>query len=285
MKESKLKSIARDLYQDVKHSETPSDVYANVMEIVGQQKDYFVDYMGLKNVLKIIIYCWSLIKTGGFELGDKILNEMLFVVFLDSDLEHPIKECDDCDNSGRVPCDYCDGTGDEECGECDGDGDEICDNCGGVGEVSDDEGGMVTCDDCNGDGTLECSNCAGEGRVRCSACGGEGDFQCQTCDGLGEIENDDEYMYNITYLITWNPELKSFIGNDQNIKNGIIETYLLNNYEEDYILTFIDDGEAADLNVREEVYYLIEFSDDPKLMLTGKKMYWSYNMNAIDKFK
>ena len=43
MKESKLKSIAKDLYQDVKHSETPSDVYVNVMEIVTQQKDYFID--------------------------------------------------------------------------------------------------------------------------------------------------------------------------------------------------------------------------------------------------
>ena len=102
MKESKLKSIARDLYQDVKHSETPSDVYVNVMEIVTQQKDYFVDYIGLENVLKIIIYCWSLIKSGDFALGEKILNEMLFVVFLDSDLEHPIMECDDCGNSGRI---------------------------------------------------------------------------------------------------------------------------------------------------------------------------------------
>lgn len=283
MKESKLKSIAKDLYQDVKHSETPSDVYANVMEIVTQQKDYFVDYIGLENVLKIIIYCWSLIKSGGFALGEKILNEMLFVVFLDSDLEHPIKECYDCDNSGRISCDYCDSTGDEECGECDGDGDEICDNCGGTGEVSDDEGGMVTCDDCDGDGTLECSNCAGEGRVRCSSCGGEGDFECQTCYGTGEIENSDEYVYNITYLITWNPELKKFIGNDQDIKNGIIETYNLSDYEQDYILTFIDDS-TADIDVREEVYYLLEFSDDPKLMLEGKRLVWSYK-NTAEKFK
>ena len=286
MKENKLENLAKSLYEEMRDAKTPSDVYTKLMSLAKQQPEYFMVYLGPKNIIKLSILIWSLIETHDFRLAENIFENMIFVVMMDTELEHPETECDDCGNSGRVSCDYCDGTGDEECDECDGDGNETCAFCDGVGEVSDDEGALVTCDDCDGDGTLECSNCAGEGRVRCSSCGGEGDFECQTCDGNGEVEDDSKYRYTLTYLITWSQQLNNYINSGKEPLTPIIDTSYLNEYDNDYLITYIDSDESDKINIRDYVYYAVDVDDDPELKVLGytPRIVWDLPNGWIKKY-
>lgn len=285
MNESKLEKIAKSLYDDFKHSKTPSDVYTNVMELAKLQPYYFINYLGPQNLVKLSILIWSLIKTDGFKLADKILNNMVFATLMSTSLEHPETECDECSGNGTTDCGYCGGSGGQTCEECDGEGFSMCSECDGVGENCDDEGNCETCDNCGGEGTLDCDNCGGDGQDSCYNCSGRGYEDCEECDATGQIVDLDTYLYTITYIITWNPQLKSWFETPSSPDYGIMEDSELSDYDQDYIITYTDDDNSAPLDVQEGVLYLIDVDDDPKLeSILNMRIIWDYDSTKIQQF-
>ena len=283
MSENKLEKIAKSLYDDFKHSKTPSDVYTNVMELAKQQPYYFINYLGAQNLVKLTILIWSLIKTDGFKLADKILNNMVFATLLSTTLEHPQSECEECNGNGTTDCGYCGGSGNETCDECSGDGDFTCSECDGEGEICDAEDNCEECDNCEGNGVIDCSSCGGDGEVRCHECSGRGYEDCEECDGSGEIIDESTYLYTITYIITWNPQLKNWFESPSTPDYGIMEDSDLNEYDQDYIITFTDDDNSAPLKVQEGVLYLVEVDDDPSLnIFKNMRILWDYDDTRIE---
>jgi hypothetical protein len=181
----KLKKIAKNLSSIVSEVENPTSVYYKLLDIFRIQSDYF-SHFDLPSKLKIVLYVWSLKSTGNFALGDKIINNLFFMVLFQTEMQNHVDECDQCNGNGNMSCDVCDGSGRVECGECSGDG-----------EVYGDEGeGPQVCDDCDGEGEVECDNCEGHG-----------DTTCDSCDGSGEFEYDDQFDYDIKICCSWDKSL------------------------------------------------------------------------------
>ena len=222
MKDSKLQNISKDFAKDLEGFQvnSPTDVYIHIIRMSKEQPEYFFEYIGPKNLIKIIIYVWSLITTSNFKLADKIFSSMVFVELLDTKGEASTEECDNCDGRGRLYCSYCDGTGTLDCDECGGSGNQTCEECDGDGKVNcddcdgtevidcetcngsgqkeDENGNEIECEDCYGRGTNDCLNCTngselckecnGEGDIPCDDCGGDGKKRCWDCSGQGDYE-------------------------------------------------------------------------------------------------
>jgi hypothetical protein len=164
------------------------EMYVHLRDIMKNQKDYFV-LLKEEDIIKLTIYLYSLHKTGKYELGDKILNNIFFAVLVNPSDTYYTDTCPECDGNGNIRCDECDGSGNERCSECDGKGKVDCPDCDGSGE--EEEGNP--CPECQGGGEVECDECDGDGEVTCGYCGGDGEQRCSECDGTGEVETGDKY--------------------------------------------------------------------------------------------
>jgi hypothetical protein len=273
---TKLEKLARNLFDELKHSDTPSDVYTNIMQLGKQQPDFFFEYLGPQNIIKLTILVWSLIKTDDFKLSDKAFNNINFVTFLTSDLTHPDIDCPECSGNGTIPCDDCNGSGRIQCENCDGDGVEDCTECDGTG-VIEDEDGQKDCPSCDG-GSETCSNCSGDGDLTCTNCGGDGDITCPECNGDETIEDTDKYKYDIYYIVNWNSQINYWAENSDDPKQAMMDVSDLSDFSEEYILTFIDEYGEGELDIREGLLYFMDESDDPKMdIFRNQAIVWKYD--------
>lgn len=279
--EKKLKNIASNLSQDFKGDQTPTSVYNYIIKIANKQSDYFIHYIGAENLLKIIIYCYSYVKTRDFKLADKIFKNISFVVLFDHEDEMAEKECNECNGGGYVACDNCSRDDAKiRCPTCNGESFFECEACDGIG--ADDEGEI--CTECYGSGIIGCKDCI-DGLVNCDVCNGDGELMCGDCDGTGMIDTEEVY-YKETYLILWNPQLVELAEKAYENDGWFLKVEDLIDYEDDYILvsTYSDDNKLQSW-VEPFVYYPIDITDGPKnIWVTNQGLIWNANNNKLNEF-
>jgi len=268
--DEKIKSISVKLKRFFNNSEIrPTEVYDKLRKIANTQKQYF-ELFTPESFLKLVIYEYSLVRTGDFAYGDSILKNLLFVDFFVTDLVDHREECGYCDGSGRVSCDYCDGDGYRTCNDCDGNGTIPCVDCEGSGNVENDEGESQTCDYCDGSGEVSCDTCDGDGRFSCNECSGESSVECNECYGDGEIE-DGSIDYDHFFICTWDKEFKDLVEirvkTDESIPiNYYYDRYGMNSIilnqktDNTFLKSFIDSDEM----------YILDATNDPKLKLDNQ---------------
>ena len=74
----KLKKIAIKLEDFIEVYDTPQDVYDELMTLSKKQLDYF-EIIGGENIIKLTFLIYSHKKTQSFELGEQILNDLMFL--------------------------------------------------------------------------------------------------------------------------------------------------------------------------------------------------------------
>jgi hypothetical protein len=260
---NKWKSLSKRLSGMIKPvSLTPKNVYDELRAIFRAQSDFFAPVLQ-KNpygYVRVVYYTYSLLKTGNFDLGDKIIQNLGFASILTTENETFYDTCDNCGGDGSVNCNECDGNGLVDCNNCDSGGKEDCFNCDGDGlitcdtcdgEGKDEEGNE--CGDCGGDGAHDCSTCAATGKVECSVCDGDKEMTCPECNGngyedcsscygSGEQETD-EIKYEKYDICTYNKDIKNSCELNANTLTPIMTTdnsfdefwenvIVLKNYEE-----------------------------------------------------
>lgn len=285
MESKNLKSakIAQKLAGLFKKDLIPQEIYSQLRNVWRKNKDYF-QTLTPEDFIRIIFFIYSLNHTGNYDLGIKMINDLIFSFSFHSDLEDHSEECSSCDGSGTEECGDCDGSGNQSCRECDGEGELTCDVCDGSGkeecsecggsgkledgEICDDCGGTgdVKCDSCDGSGEMTCNECDGEGTEDCSTCRGYGKNECEECYGDGNVE-DGTQDYTIRFFCTWNKDLKDFIEINQRTENGMDEV----RYDEfsDQIIDFIShDGNDNLKNfIDSSEVYFFDFEDNPELTI------------------
>lgn len=218
-----IKKLSSLLEKDIKSS----DINAIYVEAIKFYDNIHISkYFVLKikspyDLLRFIVYVFSLKKTGDFKLGDKILNEGYFFSLIHTAGEYEVIECSDCEAEGYIRCYECDGNGYTVCPSC-VDGEMTCPDCDGEGEIEDENGDYVGCENCDRIGEVECDNCDGNGREECSNCSGTGSSDCDECNGSGEIETDD-FTYNLNLCFYWKRNLFSYLLDCNELDNPVSE--------------------------------------------------------------
>lgn len=262
----KIKKLANKLEELIPKFNTPQEVYNNLLPVIKQTKDYFM-HLGPDNVIKLVIYIYSLKNTKNFDLGDKMIDKLLFAEVLTSERNAHIGTCENCGGDSYITCDECNGTGNVDCSDCEGTGSQTCGVCDGRGEEEDE----TTCTNCYGDGTEDCEYCDGSGEQGCENCGGEGDTRCHECDGTGEIISDDEIDYSVFFIVTWNRQLKEACE----LREGTLEPIMTEDefdkiYDEYIVLSSEDNYAPLDVEVNE--MYCLKIYDEPNLFLQNSSM-------------
>lgn len=233
----KLKKIANKLYKKYKTSSV-NEAYTQFMDEVSQQREYFSLYTP-EQLVKIPIYIYSKIETGGFEYGDGMVkNAWIGNIFEYGYDDYAEEECEYCKGDGIERCDKCDGTGTITCDTCDGDGTVSCGECDGYG--NDGEGG--DCSECNGRGRLKCDDCD-EGSQTCDKCGGDGSHECVECDGGGELITDRLKYINKT-IIVWDKKLIDMFMNSYELERPTSKQNLLPFINES-MMSYLDQHEDS----------------------------------------
>lgn len=283
MSENKLKKLAIILSKNIKDGQSPTDIYFRIMKIAVNQKEYFINYIGLPNLIKIIIYCYSYVETNQFNLADNILKNLSFITLFSHGGENSVDSCDICGGNGTNQCDNCSGRGEIKCPYCSINGKVKCPSCYGSGQDYEDR----VCDECNGDGTITCEECYGDAYRSCKDCDGDGRIECESCEGSGEIESE-KIGFELTSLITWDAHLIRLAEKSYENEEFFMNTEDLIQYEDKYILTDIDtfDDVLADW-VEPFVYYPVIITDEPNLRMSGnqKNITWSSGFKNLNKFK
>jgi len=201
----KLKRLALKLEDSVEHYDVPQQVYDELLELVSKQPDYFT-MIGAENIIKLTFLIYSHKKTNSFELGDKMLNESMFLFMIYSEGDNHREGCLDCGGDGQIDCQECDGEGEIPCTECEGSGEITCDTCNGSGVDPDNE--EESCWDCYGEGNRTCPQCNGGTNETCPECYGNRLETCPICDDTGQIEMD-SWDYSMATILSWDQELIS----------------------------------------------------------------------------
>ena len=212
-------------------------------------------------MVKVLFYIWSIKKTGNFNLGDKLLNNILFAILITTEGNHHREECPSCDGAGEQYCNYCDGNGNVECDNCDGDGVITCSECDGDGRQMGD-GEWENCEECDGAKELTCSDCAGEGKVDCNRCY-NGYENCSECDGHGEIKTD-EFEYSNYFIVTWNNFIKDRCELTEGTPESAFSEYEFDKLRDEYVVLYQveEHAELKDFIEINEVYCVSQ-SDNP----------------------
>ena len=150
--------------------DNPFAVYTKLTALSKNYITFFSNFTP-EEILKLTFLIYSKLQTDGYQLGEKMINDLLFVTFIVKTSDLTEFECDTCGGSGTYSCDVCGGEGYYNCSECDGDGKLECSECDGVGLIDGEE-----CEECDGTGKVDCDECQGEGSVNCSNCNG-GDME------------------------------------------------------------------------------------------------------------
>jgi hypothetical protein len=236
-------------------------IYEEIINVFKSQRDYF-SFFKPTELLKIIIYVYSLKLTKKFDLGEKILISGYFTSIFKLHGDKYRKSCYECSGDGSVDCRECDSTGRQTCSSCEGEGDETCSQCDGSGSVEDDEGKQETCDNCDGEGKESCYECSGDGDISCYECGGSGYESCNSCDGIGEIETDAD-IYLLLDIFTWNESLKNECELNDNTDNPVMtDDDFDEKMKNSLILHTSEEHDEFIIELDEYSYYCIYYDND-----------------------
>ena len=291
---NKWKGLAKKLYSLVKPMRlTPKNVYEELRKIFTIQRDFFAPLLQ-KNphgYIKVVYYVYSLLETGNFELGDKIIPNLGFASILTTENENyhencdtcsgdGVENCSECDGSGSVECNNCDSEGEEECYNCNGEGSESCYTCDGTGE--DEEGNE--CNECGGEGTQSCGLCNRKGKITCSTCDGDKDmsctecqgngyFSCDNCNGRGDVETD-KIKYEKYEICTYNESIKNSCELNANTLTPIITgDYSFDEFWENVIVLKYNEDEAEALeNIKTGDIYCFYYDTNSGLSVRSSDM-------------
>jgi len=239
------------------------ECYDEFRFVYKKQFEYFSNFEP-SNILKLVLYIYSLKNTGNFKLAENILNKSGFASLFIMEPDYYQTECDECGGDGQFRCEYCGGDGSIECNKCIGNGTVSCDRCGGDGQVEE-EGEELECDSCYGSGEIGCDECGGSGKEECEQCDGDGSENCSTCDGDGQSEtNEHEYKYYV--IITWN----SFIKNKCELESGTmtpaLSEYDFDRLRDEYIILGYDEEHSEFRSaVLPNDVYCANYEDEPEL--------------------
>lgn len=265
--DEKIKKLAVKVEGLVKNFGTPQATYDDLTQIARGQKEYFT-YIGESNFIKLAIYIYSLKETQGFQLGEKWINNLAFIELLTTEGNKYVYTCPNCEGDGYVDCGECDGRGKIECNNCEGKGQIECPECDGDGRQMGD-GEWEDCEMCSGDGETECEYCDGEGESTCEYCGGDEQSQCDRCEGSGEIESEDQLVYSIYTIVSWNKEIKDACELKAETHEPAMSEYDFDRLRGEYITLFFEDDRHGPLDVVENEMYCIEYGDEPQLAFTS----------------
>jgi hypothetical protein len=263
---------------------TAQDCYDQFRGIYKKQFEYFANF-DPSNILKLVLYIYSIKNTGNFKLAENILNKSGFASLFIMESDYYQEECDDCSGEGTIRCDNCYGDGTTECRNCDGDGTVSCDKCDGDGKVEED-GKEVECDSCYGSGEVSCDECGGGGNEECNYCDGQGSENCSTCDGDGQVDtNEHEYKYYV--IITWNSFIKSRCELESGTMTPALTEYDFDRLSDEYIVLGYDEEHAEfRSDVLPDNVYCANYEDEPELHKSYSSDYriWMDN-DGLDKYK
>jgi len=256
----KIKRLSSNLSEIIPDHDTIQDLYFELRNLMVKQKDYFSN-ISPENMVKVLFYIWSIKKTGNFNVGDKLLNNILFAILITTEGNHHREECPSCDGAGEQYCNYCDGNGNVECDNCDGDGVITCSECDGDGRQMGD-GEWENCEECDGAKELTCPDCAGEGKVDCNRCY-NGYENCSECDGQGEIKTD-EFEYSNYFIVTWNNFIKDRCELTEGTPESAFSEYEFDKLRDEYVVLYQveEHAELKDFIEINEVYCVSQ-SDNP----------------------
>ena len=275
----KIKRLTKNLSElSLAEVDNLQEVYIRLCGLMSNQKEYFT-HIGTDNIIKLLFYIWSYKHTGGFELGDKMLNEIAFAILITTEGESHVETCDDCGGNGYIGCDSCDGTGRVECGECDGTGETDCYQCDGNGQVDGE-----TCDECDGAGSMTCTECDGEQDIQCSECD-DGSSTCIYCGGDGEVTTD-EKEYKKYYIVTWSKAIKDRCEITQEDTDITISEYNFDRLRDKYVVLSLEDKhDEFQEYVQENEMYCLFYDDNPTLKTTNHmEIYFTEYHNAIKNY-
>jgi len=206
----------------------PQSTFNKVKEIFTTHPDYFSNFSP-KDLLKLTFYLYSYKKTNGFDLGEKMLNEMMFVGFIYTSNNKSILTCDHCGGDAYINCKNCYGSGLIKCNNCENGYSEYCSEC------YEDE---ISCNCEDGFSESYCNYCNGDDEVSCPSCSGNGQERCEFCDGTGEIESESLLNCTTFNVCTWN---RNIIINSELREGEPIPVYGANERMSDTIfLDFFD---------------------------------------------
>ncbi len=256
----KIKRLSTNLAEIIPDHDNPQDLYMELRKLMVKQKDYFSKISPV-TMVKVLFYIWSIKKTGNLNLGDKLLNKILFATLITTEGNRHREECRSCDGAAEQSCDFCDGSGNIECDNCDGEGVITCPECDGDGRQMGD-GEWENCEECDGDGALTCPDCNGEGKVDCNRCYG-GYETCSDCSGEGEIKTD-EFEYNIYFIVTWDNFIKDRCELTEATTESAFSEYEFDKLRDEYIILSQAEvhAELRDFIEINEVYCVSQ-SDNP----------------------
>lgn len=263
-----LKSLASRIRGSVKVTgESPQEYFNYIYpKIFTKNREYFSNFSS-EELLKIVLYVYSLKTTGDFTKAEEIFENMAFILAFSTDDEEVTVSCNNCGGEGRQDCNECGGTGNESCQECEGEGNVTCGECGGKGKVLDDEGNYEPCDYCD-NGEVECDECGGDGRLDCSECDGTGRVYCDYCDGDGEITSEDENYVYVFHIISWN----TFLNNRAELVNHTKESLVPNieTLHEMNDVVVLTPTETLSIEISEDYLdyevYVYSYTDSPKII-------------------
>lgn len=264
----KIKKLSTKIEGLIKNqSVTPQEVYDKIVAISKKQEEYF-KYLGPENFIKLVLYVYSLKETGGFELGDKWINKLIFAELVSTDNSQYTYECNNCAGSGSYECEDCAGNGRIACSNCKESGEITCPECDGDGrQMGDNE--WENCDECKGRKKIECDECRGEGSTVCNYCSGHREVNCLKCDALGELTSEDEVFYSIHTIVTWNKNIQNYCELRHNDNMPAMSEYEFDRLRDEYIVLFFEEDKHAPLDILENNMYCIFYDDEPKLYFTS----------------
>lgn len=257
---------------------TPQKVFWEFQSIYDTQKDYF-EHFSNENIIKLVFYIYSLIKTNDYSLGDKMINNLSFISLIIPSGNKHVEDCKYCRGNQYIRCPECNGRI-RDCSNCSGEGVINCEDCNGSGLLGYGDN-TIECETCDGIGTETCTECAGDGKDICSMCDNEGEIRCDMCDGDGEIKTDEnEFTY---YLIATSNKI---IINLAELREGTPEPMLsefeFDSLSDEYIILGYSDGHGL-MNLTENEAYCTHIDDEPKLMRGSSGLSFYVKDNGIDK--
>jgi len=252
--EKKLRSLAKKLEELIPDGSTPQNVYDSLRQVMISQRDYFRLH-DTQFILRLVLYIYSLKKTGDFILGQNMFEHLFFASLFSTNNQNYQESCYDCGGDGYINCDDCDGGGTVTCTNCDGEGDEPCPDCDGTGETYDDDEHEVKCDNCEGSGVVTCYTCDGEGTEGCQSCASDGTVRCDDCDGNGEIDTD-EIVYDVYYMCSWNEDFYNRCEMKENTDEPTLSNSEFFKLEKDsIILKYYEDHSEISVELYDDVFY------------------------------
>ena len=258
----KLKKITLKLQDSIKKFDSIQDLYFKLKRIAISQSDYF-SYLGPNNLIKLTLYIYSYKMTKGFDMGDKMINNLSFAELATPSEQQYSKTCEQCEGDGEMNCLYCGGTHEINCKKCEGEGEIDCEYCNP--EVY-----SYECDECFGEERVDCDECYGRGVVKCEECDVNGTVECDECEGQGEIETD-EVVVRFVFITTWSKRIKDQCELSVGTNTPIMSEEEFLSLESDFIILSSGEGHQI-LDVDPYQMYCLSYSDEPAISLHSNSM-------------